>query len=377
MKKGGGEIASDADELRWLLALNCVPDVGPVTARALIAYCGSAQAIFKEKINHLTKIPGIGERTAARIKEFKDFKPADDELNFALKHSIDILPFYKPLYPQRLTQINDAPLFLFAKGKMNLNADRVLAIVGTRKMTEYGRHFTETLMEGLAEKDVLIISGLAYGVDIAAHKAALKNNLPTVAVLAHGLDRIYPALHKPTAVKMLEHGGLLTEYPSGTNPDRENFPTRNRIVAGMCDALLVIETAESGGAMITADLAFGYNREVFAVPGRCNDTWSAGCNKLIKTMKAGMIENASDLLAAMNWDLPDKKSKPRQASIPIGMTAAEDSLYKILQQNGKTAMDNLCTLSGLSQSEAAMTLLDMEFKGWIKTLPGKQFQLIN
>ena len=363
-------------ELLYQIALTQIEGVGNVLAKNLISYCGSATSVFKAKKSSLLKIPEIGEITANSVISFKDFSKAESELKFIEYHNIKTYFYASQNYPYRLKTNNDCPVLLYQLGDADLNADKIISIVGTRNPTDYGRNFCETLIENLAGTNVSIISGMAYGVDICAHKAALKNNLPTVGVLAHGLDRLYPAEHKKHAKSMMKSGGaLVTEFLSGTNPDRENFPKRNRIVAGLSDAVIVVETALRGGSMITAELAWQYDRGLMALPGKINDEKSAGCNFLIKTNKAEMIENADDLLKSLGWTI-SKNSLPKQKELPINLSEEEKKLINLFKKENMLEIDKLISLSGLSSGQVALTLLDLEIKGIIKTLPGKRFQLL-
>jgi DNA processing protein len=280
-------------------------------------------------------------------------------------------------YPARLKNCDDAPVLIFFKGKCELNNFRMISIVGTRNATDYGKQITEQLVNDFAKYNVSIVSGLAYGIDITAHKAAIKNGLSTVAVLAHGLDRIYPAIHKPIAEKMLHNGGLLTEFISETNPDRENFPSRNRIVAGMTDAVIVIESSIKGGALITAELANGYNRDVFAIPGKVGDEYSQGCNEFIRLNKAALIESADQVAEMMQWQLEtEKKNEPKQLKIFHELKPEEKILVNVLQEKGRLDIDALTQHSNMPMSKVSSTLLNLEFAGVLKALPGKMFELV-
>jgi DNA processing protein len=363
------------ENLLSLLSLLQVPNVGNVLAKNLIAYCGSPEAVFKQKKNHLIKIPGIGEKIASNILKFNDFGKAEVEIAFIEKHQIQPLYFLDEKYPARLKEIADAPVLLFYKGNADLNQGRVIAIVGTRKATDYGKSVCEKLIQDLQPYNPLIISGLAYGIDYHAHKGALANGMSTVGVLAHGLDKIYPAAHRSVAVKMVSQGGLLTEYRSGTAPDREHFPERNRIVAGMVDGVVLVETTRFGGALITAEIASSYDREVFAFPGRAGDEYSSGCNHLIKVNKAYLIENTEDLVYFLGWQKGIEKPIPRPnnyEALPLEQLA----IINILKEKGKTELDNLTQNTGYNLSEISVLLLDMEFKGIIQALPGKCYRLI-
>jgi DNA processing protein len=351
-----------------------VPGVGDVAAKKLIAFCGSPEAVFESKKNHLLKIPGMGEITASSIVNHSVFERAEKELKFIERNKIKPLFYLDEAYPKRLKHCADSPIMLYLKGNANLNNHKIVSIVGTRNASEYGKKITQQLIEDLKQHEVTIVSGLAYGIDICAHKAAIQQHLSTVAVLAHGLDRIYPAVHKSTADKMLENGAWLTEFMSETIPDRENFPKRNRIVAGMSDAVIVIEAALTGGALITAEIANTYNRDVFAVPGKLEDAYSAGCNRLIKTNKAALLESAKDIAYLLNWDNLTAQTKPQQ-SLFIELNMEEEKVVNVLKEKGNVAIDELCLHAEYPMSKVAGILLNLEFNGVIKSLPGKVYQL--
>ncbi len=369
MKKG-------SQELVYRIALTLIPGVGPVLARNLVSYCGSVEGVFSEKMQHLLKIPEIGPVTAASITRHRFFERAEQEMRFIEQHNVRALFYLDEHFPKRLGNCMDAPVMLYYTGNHDLNSSRMLAVVGTRKATDYGRKITEELITGLVARNITVISGLAYGIDICAHKTAVKLQVPTIGVLGHGLDRLYPDSHRSTAAKMLQNGGLLTEYPSETKPDKENFPQRNRIIAGICDAVLVIEAARKGGALITAHIADSYNRDVFAVPGRLNDPWSEGCNHLIKTNKAVLIESAADIEYMMGWeDQPEKTRKQTQRQLFIEFSEDEKVLVDMLEKNGSMHIDALCLDSALPMSKVSMNLLNLEFNGVLKSLPGKIYEL--
>src|SRR6188508_3275083 len=310
-------------ELLYQLALTEIPNIGCVHAKILAQQFGSAENIFKAKQHFLEKIEGIGEIRARAIKAFNNFSNAEEEIKFIEKYKIKPLFLTDKDYPQRLLNCYDSPTLLFYKGHADLNASKVVAIIGTRNHTEYGKQQTEKLVKDLSSQDILVVSGMAFGIDAIAHKTAYKNNLATVGVLGHGLDQIYPSDHTNLAKDMLrQNGGLLTEFRSNTKPDKHNFPTRNRIVAGMSDATVVIETGEKGGSMITAELANGYNKDVFAFPGKVTDNKSAGCNYLIKTNKAMLLTDAQELIEIMGWEEKTKseKEKKRQRELFIELT---------------------------------------------------------
>ena len=365
------------EQLKYQIAITLIPGVGPVLARNLISYCGGVEAVFREKEKYLLKIPDIGPVTAKEIANHNVFEIAEKECLYIDKHSISTYFFLDDGYPKRLRNCNDAPVLLFFKGDFDFNCQRILAVVGTRKASEYGKEICEQLITDLVPFDVSIVSGLAYGIDICAHKSALKNDVSTIAVLAHGLDRIYPGSHKIVADKMLADGGLLTEYITGTNPDKENFPTRNRIVAGISDAVIVIEAAHRGGALITADIALSYNRDVFAVPGRANDHYSRGCNQFIKTNKAGLIESASDIAYNMGWQTSEEKPKSQpQQKLFVELTADENAIVQLLNQHTQLDIDTISSLGNIPISKMSSALLSLEFNGILKSLPGKIYQLL-
>ncbi len=362
------------NDLLYQVALTCVPHIGSVQARLLLQQYGSAQAVFRARKKELEKAAGIGPVRAASIKSFDQFSRCEAEIAFLEKFRITPLEINSEAYPKRLRHCYDAPLLLYYRGNADLNAERVISVVGTRNHTDYGKMICEQLIAELAGENILILSGLALGIDTLAHRAALRHGLPTVGVLAHGLDRIYPRSNRGLARQMTEAGGLLTEFPSETNPDKPNFPRRNRIVAGMCDLVLVIETGIRGGSLITAELGNNYHRDVLAVPGRLNDPRSEGCNYLIRTHKAGLVSGAADLLELMNWQ-PAKKRAATQRSLFIELSAEEKIITEILQQQPGCGIDELYLRSGLSSSAAAAALLNLEMQGLVQSLPGKLFRL--
>lgn len=343
--------------------------------KQLISYCGSAKAIFNSNKSKLSKIPGIGEKVANSIIGNEPFSIAEKEIQRSEKHGIKILFYTDPEYPTRLKQIADAPPLLYCKGNFDFNAEKILAIVGTRKATEYGKEAIEQLMPGIAKHKPLIVSGLAYGIDIYAHRSALKHKIPTIGVLASGLNIIYPAVHKETATYMLENGGLVSENRLDTKPDFHKFPERNRIIAGLADATLVIEAANKGGALITATLAASYKRKLFAVPGNISNPYSDGCNELLKAGKAEMLTKIEDLERIMEWKA-DGKIEKKETQIPEGLSSEEHTLVEVLaSNNNELVIDELSWKSQVPVGKLASLLLQMEFKGYIKSLPGKRFRL--
>lgn len=363
-------------ELLNQLALTLVPNIGDVQAKILVNHFGDASSIFKAKKTLLEKIEGIGEVRAKSIKEFDNFHLAEQELKFIEKYNIKTLFLTDADYPKRLLNCYDSPTLLFYKGTADLNASRIISIVGTRSNTDYGKLFTEKLVKDLSEQNILIISGLAHGIDAIAHKSALKNNLPTVGVVGHGLDKVYPSENTNLAKEMLkEGGGLLSEFFSGTKPDKHNFPLRNRVVAGLSDATVVVETNIKGGSMITAKLADAYNRDVFAVPGRTNDKTSSGCNHLIKYNKAILLTDAEELLVVLGW-AEKKREKRQQKELFIELTAEEKQIIQLLQEKETVHIDEINLKSGLSSSAAAATILNLELQNVIASLPGKMYKLL-
>ena len=336
-------------------------------------YCGSAEAIFKEKRKSLEKITGMREASINAICKPKEYlKRAEEEIEFVEKNGIQPLFFLDSDYPRRLSQCDDAPMMLYYKGKANLNANRVVAIVGTRNITEYGKENCNQLVEDLKEDNVLIVSGLAYGVDTCAHKASVKNGIPTVGVMGSGMQQIYPAANKKLASDMQEQGGILTECMSGTLPDRENFPRRNRIIAGMADAVIVIESAMKGGSLITADLANSYSRDVFAYPGRVMDIYSQGCNYLIRTNRAHLMESVLNLRYIMRWDSESKTEK--QTAMFREFTEEEKRIMDCFGSNAVIHLDDIIVKTEMSTTKIAALLLNLEFDGVLMALPGKRYQ---
>jgi DNA processing protein len=363
-------------ELLYQLALTLVPNIGDVQAKILINHFGNASSVFKAKKSFLEKIEGIGEVRARSIKEFNDFHLAEHEMKFIEKYKIKTLFLTEENYPERLLNCYDSPTLLFYKGNADLNASKIVAIVGTRSNTDYGKSFTEKLVKDLSEQNILIVSGLAHGIDCIAHKAALKNNLPTVGVVGHGLDTVYPSANTGLAKEMIKDGGgILSEFFSGTKPDKHNFPLRNRIVAGISDATVVVETNIKGGSMITAKLADAYNRDVFAVPGRTNDKASSGCNHLIKYNKAILLTDADELSDILGWK-EKKKEKKQQKELFIELSPEEKQIVQLLQEKEMVHIDEINLKSGLSSSTAAAAILNLELQSVVASLPGKMYKLL-
>jgi len=362
-------------ELLYQVSLTLIPNIGPVQAKILLQHFDTPD-IFKVKKRELEKIEGIGHIKAESIKSFTDFSTAEEEIAFIEKYKIKPLFITDNNYPKRLLNCYDSPILLYYKGEADLNADKVVAIIGTRNHTDYGKQITEQLVEELADQKVVVVSGLAYGIDAIAHKTAVKNNLPTVGVLAHGLDQVYPPQHTGLAKEMLKaNGGLLTEFRSKSKPDKHNFPTRNRVVAGMSDATIVIETGIKGGSMITAELANNYNKDVFAFPGKVTDTKSAGCNYLIKNNKAILLTEARELVELMNWEQPQKPVLKKQKELFIELTDDEKIIVTILNGKKSVHIDEINFKSGLSSSSVAAAILSLELQNVVLSLPGKLYQI--
>jgi DNA processing protein len=362
------------DDIKYQIAISHVPGIGPILAKQLINEIGSASDVMKSKSSILQKLDGVGSIKAKAIENFDNYGWIDDELKFIDDHKIKCLYFQDEDYPAKLKHCIDAPVVLFYKGEADINTPRIISIVGRRKNTEYGRKITEDLIEKLQEYRPLIVSGLAVGVDIIAHKSALANGLNTIGVLAHGLDRIYPPNHRNTAKEMIQQGGLLTEFISGTNPDKQNFPMRNRIVAGIADATIVIETDIKGGSMITANLANGYNREVMAYPGSVYSNASSGCHYLIKSMKAHLISEANDLIDLMGWEA--KKKKAPQRELFIELSDNERIIFELLQKYEVLNIDEITFQSKLAPSHIAAATLSLEMQNIIVMQPGKVYKLL-
>ncbi|MBK8952414.1 MAG: DNA-protecting protein DprA [Chitinophagaceae bacterium] len=363
------------NELLYQVALTLIPNIGPVQAKILLQHC-EAEEIFHAKKHFLEKIEGIGPVRAASITSFNDFCKAEEEIKFIEKYKIKPLFLSDVAYPKRLLTCYDSPTLLYYKGEADLNSSRMIAIIGTRSNTDYAKHITDKLVKELAEHNVTIVSGLAFGVDALAHKASVKNNVPTIGVLAHGLDQIYPSEHSSLAKDMIKSGGgLLTEFRNKTKPDKHNFPSRNRIVAGMCDATIVVETSLKGGSMITAELANGYNKDVFACPGKITDSKSTGCNLLIKHNKASLLSEAQDLILAMGWADTKKTKNKRQKELFIELTTEEKIILAVLGEKESVHIDEINIKSGLNSSAVAAAILNLELQNVIVSLPGKLYKL--
>lgn len=362
-------------ELIYQIAITKIDGVGPNLAKNLIAYCGSASAVFNQKKSELKKIPGIGTVTAANISKFQNFKTIEQEIDLLNKYKIQAYFYLDKEYPQRLKHCDDCPLVLFHKGNCNLNSEKVISVVGTRKSTNYGKQFTEELIQTLKNYDVTVVSGLASGTDTNAHKSCLKFKIPTIGVLGHGLATIYPSSNYKLSEEMLDNdGGLLTEYCYHTPGTKENFPKRNRIVAGMCDALIVIESGIKGGSLITADLANQYNRDVYALPGKINDLWSTGCNRLIHKNQAAIITDIEGLIADLNLGTAGKNKPSFSPNLFNSLNEKEMEIIKHLK-NDKLTIDQIYYHSNIEIGHLSFLLLNLELKNIVTVLPGKVYSL--
>jgi DNA processing protein len=362
--------------LKHKIALGLIPGIGDINARKLVSYMGSVEAVFLESYRNLVKIPGIGTSLARYISDRSYLEIAEKEAEYVSLRNIKVYFYLDNNYPFRLRQCDDSPVTFFYKGTSDLNSLKILSVVGTRNATSRGRDTCEKIIGGLApgHPDLIIVSGLAYGIDIASHKAAISNNLQTIAVLAHGFKTIYPSVHRPTADTILRNGGLLSDFLSDALPERNNFIKRNRIIAGISDATLVIESGIKGGALITADIANSYNRDVLAVPGRPDDQWSAGCNNLIKTSKAALVENAGDIEYFLDWK-PEKSSVPIQKTLFSDLDEKEKAIYELLSAESEMTIDSICRSLDLPVFKLSSILLQMEFKGLIKCYPGNIYRI--
>lgn len=361
-------------ELIYLLALQRIPNIGDISAKKLLQHLGSAEAVFKEKKSNLMKINGIGARMLKELHQAVYLEEAESELKFIETNGIETVYFQDKKYPENLKHCIDAPILLFQKGNLDLHRKKIISIVGTRKATVHGVAFCEKLIEELAPLNPVIVSGFAYGIDIAAHKAALKHNLQTVACLAHGLDKIYPKTHAKYREQVEANGGFVTDFWSNSDFLPANFLSRNRIVAGLGQATIVVESAEKGGSLVTADIANSYNREVFAVPGRPTDLQSKGCNNLLKQQKAQALTCAADLIYMLNWDL--EKPQPEQQKLFVELPPDEENVFSTLKKQGKCELDELALETGLPTFKLASLLLNLELKGLVRPLPGKQFEVV-
>ncbi len=366
-----------AGGLLYYIAIEQIPGVGSILAKRLIAYCGSAEAVFTEKQKSLQKIPGVGDMLSREIVQQNVLQRAEQELKYIEKNNIAALCYTDDNYPERLRQCEDSPVVLFVKGNINFNQQKFISIVGTRRATNYGHEICNHIVAQLAERGhkVVIVSGLAYGIDICAHRAALQNKLETVAVMATGLDKIYPSTHASYAKQITEQGACVSDFLSGTPLDRKNFLKRNRIIAGLSDATLIVESGAKGGALVTADIAMSYNRDVLAVPGRVNDSFSEGCNALIKQNKAALVESAADIEYALGWSTEGAPKIPKQLPLFHELTEEEQLIVNTLKKVETENIDTLSYATNIPMARLSSILLNLEFSGIVKTLPGKQYAL--
>ena len=364
-------------EIIAALRLQNIPNIGDVTAKKLIAHCGSPTAIFEDKPHHLLKIDGIGKVTLKGLHDAQYLEEAQQEIEFLSKENIEVSYFMDDTYPERLKHCLDGPILLFQRGNIDLKQQKIISVVGTRNVTSYGSSFAQQFIAELAPLNPIIVSGLAYGVDIKVQKAAMDHGLQTIACMAHGLNQIYPKAHAKYQSKIEANGGFMTEFWSTSQPNRENFLKRNRIIAGISEATMVIESAEKGGSLVTADLAHGYHREVFAVPGRATDKWSKGCNDLIKYQKAHLLTSAAELIYLLAWQIEEEKpEKTVQKQLFVELDETEQSIYSYLQLNGKQLLDTVALECKLPVFKVSSTLVQMEMKGVIRPLPGKLFEAV-
>ncbi|TXG37108.1 DNA-processing protein DprA [Seonamhaeicola maritimus] len=364
------------NDLLYTLALQHVPKIGDITAKRLISFCGSAEAVLKEKKQTLAKIDGIGQAILIDIHKSNHLKAAGEEIHFIKENKIKVSYFKGESYPEKLKHCIDGPILLFQTGNISLEQQRIISIVGTRKITTNGITFCNNLVEQLKPYNPIIVSGFAYGTDITAHKAAIKNGIQTIGCLAHGLNQIYPKVHKKYMVDVENNGGFFSDFWSTDVFDRNNFIKRNRIIAGLSEATIVIESAEKGGSLVTADIANSYNRDVFAVPGRVTDSQSIGCNNLIKHQKAMMLTNPLDVPYILNWKLEDDHKPVLQKQLFVELDATEKTIYNYLKDNEKQQLDVIAINCRLPIFKVSSTLLNMELKGIIRPLPGKLFEVV-
>lgn len=364
------------NDLLFTLALQHVPNIGDITAKRLISHCGSAEAVLKEKKENLLKINGIGKTILKDLHQSDHLNAAESEMEFIKGNKIKVSYFKGDSYPEKLKHCIDAPILLFQSGNINLENQHIISIVGTRKITTNGMAFCEKLVETLLPYNPIIVSGFAYGTDITAHKSAIKHNLQTIGCLAHGLNTIYPKVHKKYMLDVEKNGGFFTDFWSSDKFDRNNFLKRNRIIAGLSEATIVIESAEKGGSLVTADIANSYNRDVFAVPGRVTDSQSIGCNNLIKHQKALMLSNPLDVPYILNWQLKDEKKPAVQKKLFVELDTTEKTIYNYLKDNQKQQLDTIALNCSIPIFKVASILLNMELKGVIRPLPGKLFEVV-
>jgi len=367
----------EKSQIPYLLALTKLKGIGPRRSKILVSYSGGFEAVFSQSKRELMSIPGIKEVNAKVILETGEaaLKTATKELKFLENNpDIHILPYTSEHYPDRFRQYEDCPLFLYYRGNLDsLQSKRTIGIVGTRDASSYGVDICRSIVTQLQDYGVSVISGLAYGIDTAAHQRSVELGVPTIGILGHGLDKIYPSANRKLADKMIADGGLISEFPPGSRPAREHFPMRNRLVAALSDAVIVVESAHKGGSMITADLANGYHKDVFAVPGRISDERSAGCNLLIKAHKANLYQSVKDVAYIMGWNA--EATQPRQMVMALDLTPEEQTIIDVIKDLESASPDQLIYRLDLTLSQISTQLLNLEFKGIVKSLPGKKYTL--
>ena len=362
------------EDLLYLMALTKIPKIGSVLAKNLIGYCGGAELVFQQKKSYLLTVPGIGEQMANAIVKADVLRECEREIKFIDGKNLRAITFLDGDYPVRFQRLHDSPVVLYTKGEYDLNYPRTVAIVGTRKPTAQGTSLCEEIIEDLKPYAPYIYSGLAYGIDATAHQRALEAGLTTIGVLGHGFGTMYPAAHRGLAQRMCEQGGLLSEYSSSTKPDTYNFPMRNRLVAGLSDVVIVVESAKKGGSLITARAANRYGQDVFAVPGRVRDKKSEGCNDLIRTQQAHLFQSVADLAELLGWSVEATPSRA-QRRLFLDLSELERSVLDVMEQREETPIDLIALHTGKVASELAGVLLELEFKGLVRMLPGKRFVL--
>lgn len=376
------EESRSAGEKIAILALVRTPGVGPVTIRQLISYCSGAENVHTSDYRKLIRIPGVSEKIARSIVKKAEWTEAEKEWERCRKEGVNLIFYSDPAYPKRLKPLYDSPVLLYSTGTTDYNTARSVGIVGTRQITEYGKSVTETIIRELAPYHPLLVSGLAYGVDITAHRACLKHGVATVGVMASGLDVIYPAAHKKTAQDMLARGGIVTENPLGTKPDFMRFPARNRIIAGLSDVTIVVESAKRGGSLITTEYAQNYHRDVYAVPGNLGSPMSEGCNQLIRANKASLFISVDEMMQDLQWragvenEVKPKRQLPAKELVFEGFTQDEGQILALLRKGGDMQIDEMSWQSGMHLGKLATLLLNLEFQGMVRSLPGKKYALV-
>lgn len=366
------------NNLLYKIAITQIDRIGPILAKNLISYCGGVQEVFQKSKSELIKIPGVSYNLASEIHNSKVFEQAESIIQQVEKNKTKITFYLDDDYPSRLKHFNDSPVLLYHEGTTTYNNYRTIGIVGTRNATIRGKKIVEEIIKGLKVFNVTVISGLAFGVDAIAHKASIENNVTNIAVMGNGIDITYPSQHRNLRNEIIKNGDIITEFPTNTKPDRGHFPMRNRIIASLSDALLVVESDIKGGSMITAKMAFNYNKDVFAIPGRTEDRYSKGTNFLIKSNIAALVENAQDICKIMNWTTSDDK-KPVQLELFTELNEKEQLLVDCLKGSelDSLSIDKLMYATELPMGQLSSILLQLEFKGVVESLPGARYMLLN